>query len=98
MEPDDGGLLQRAIDAAVGRVLVFCSFGVAPRVSRPFYLGTFATASGLGCGAASMLAGQLAVLPRPLPERRQGGGLGGKGLDGEGPIVNADSVSGLDRD
>jgi hypothetical protein len=72
VEPDDGGLLQRAIDAAVGRVLVFCSFGVAPRVSRPFYLGTFATASGLGCGAASMLAGQLAVLS-PSTSRAKAG-------------------------
>jgi hypothetical protein len=38
------------------------TIGLAPRVSRPFYLGAFATASGLGFGAASMLAGQLAAL------------------------------------
>jgi hypothetical protein len=35
---------------------------LAPRASRPFYLGAFATAGGLGFGVASMLAGQLAGL------------------------------------
>ena len=38
------------------------TIGLAPRVSRPFYLGAFATAGGLGFGAASMLAGQLVAL------------------------------------
>jgi MFS family permease len=38
------------------------TIGLAPRASRPFYLGAFATAGGLGFGAASMLAGQLATL------------------------------------
>ena len=38
------------------------TIGLAPRASRPFYLGAFATAGGLGFGAASMLAGQLAAL------------------------------------
>jgi hypothetical protein len=37
------------------------TIGLAPRVSRPFYLGAFATAGGLGFSAASMLAGQLAA-------------------------------------
>ena len=36
------------------------TIGLAPRVSRPFYVGAFATAGGLGFGAASVLAGQLA--------------------------------------
>jgi MFS family permease len=38
------------------------SIGLAPRVSRPFYLGAFATAGGLGFGVASILAGHLATL------------------------------------
>ena len=38
------------------------TIGLAPRESRPFYVGAFATAGGLGFGAASMLAGQLTVL------------------------------------
>jgi hypothetical protein len=38
------------------------TIGLAPRVSRPFYVGAFATAGGLGFGVASMLAGQLANL------------------------------------
>ena len=38
------------------------TIGLAPRASRPVYLGAFATAGGLGFGAASMLAGQLAGL------------------------------------
>ena len=38
------------------------SIGLAPRAARPYYLGAFATAGGLGFGAASMLAGQLASL------------------------------------
>jgi hypothetical protein len=38
------------------------TIGLAPRASRPFYLGAFATAGGLGFGLASMLAGQLAAL------------------------------------
>jgi hypothetical protein len=38
------------------------TIGLAPRASRPFYLGAFAAAGGLGFGAASMLAGQLAAL------------------------------------
>ncbi len=38
------------------------TIGLAPRASRPFYVGAFATAGGLGFGAASMLAGQLAAL------------------------------------
>jgi MFS family permease len=37
------------------------TIGLAPRVSRPFYIGLFATAGGLGFSAASMLAGQLAA-------------------------------------
>jgi MFS family permease len=37
------------------------SIGLAPRASRPVYLGAFATAGGLGFGAASILAGQLAA-------------------------------------
>jgi hypothetical protein len=37
------------------------TIGLAPRASRRFYLGAFATAGGLGFGAASMLAGQLAA-------------------------------------
>lgn len=36
------------------------TIGLAPRSSRPIYLAAFATAGGLGFGAASMLAGQLA--------------------------------------
>jgi hypothetical protein len=38
------------------------TIGLAPRASRPFYLGAFATAGGLGFGAASMLAGTVAAL------------------------------------
>jgi hypothetical protein len=38
------------------------TIGLAPRASRPIYLAAFATAGGLGFGAASMLAGQLASL------------------------------------
>jgi hypothetical protein len=38
------------------------SIGLAPRAARPFYLGAFATAGGLGFGLASILAGQLASL------------------------------------
>jgi hypothetical protein len=38
------------------------SIGLAPRTARPFYLGAFATAGGLGFGLASVLAGQLASL------------------------------------
>ena len=38
------------------------SIGLAPRASRPVYLGAFATAGGLGFAAASMLAGQLTAL------------------------------------
>ena len=37
------------------------TIGLAPRESRPFYVGAFATAGGLGFAAASILAGQLAV-------------------------------------
>ena len=40
------------------------TIGLAPRASRPIYVGTFAAAGGLGFGAASILAGQLAgVIP-----------------------------------
>jgi len=38
------------------------TIGLAPRSGRPFYLAAFATAGGLGFGAASVLAGQLATL------------------------------------
>jgi MFS family permease len=38
------------------------SIGLAPRAARPFYLGAFTTAGGLGFGLASVLAGQLASL------------------------------------
>ncbi|MEX2220053.1 MAG: MFS transporter [Phycisphaerales bacterium] len=38
------------------------TIGLAPRVSRPFYLAAFATAGGLGFGAGALLAGQLAAL------------------------------------
>jgi hypothetical protein len=38
------------------------SIGLAPRAARPFYLGAFATAGGLGFGLASILAGELASL------------------------------------
>ena len=59
-----------ALDAAVagflwaghGIAAFDLSIGLAPRASRPFYLGAFATACGLGFGAASMLAGQIAAL------------------------------------
>ena len=37
------------------------TIGLAPRASRPMYVGAFATAGGLGFGAASILAGQLAT-------------------------------------
>jgi hypothetical protein len=37
------------------------TIGLAPRASRPIYVGAFATAGGLGFGAASILAGQLAT-------------------------------------
>jgi MFS family permease len=36
------------------------SIGLSPRTTRPFYLGAFATAGGLGFAASSMLAGLLA--------------------------------------
>jgi hypothetical protein len=38
------------------------TIGLAPRAARPFYLAAFATAGGLGFGAASILAGLLAGL------------------------------------
>jgi Major Facilitator Superfamily len=38
------------------------TIGLAPRASRPIYLAAFATAGGLGFGAASIAAGQLAAL------------------------------------
>jgi hypothetical protein len=38
------------------------TIGLAPRASRPIYLAAFATAGGLGFGAASIVAGQLAAL------------------------------------
>ena len=47
------------------------TIGLAPRASRRFYLGAFATAGGVGFGATSMLAGQLAAL---LPAHFELGG------------------------
>src|SRR4029434_6034726 len=38
------------------------TIGLAPRASRPIYLAAFATAGGLGFGAASIVAGQLAAV------------------------------------
>src|SRR4030095_7831831 len=38
------------------------TIGLAPRASRPIYLGAFATGGRLGLGAASIAAGQLAAV------------------------------------